>query len=163
VPVSIIGLQDADKIGHAGTIAVFGHNRNGSIGRGLAPLPNPQEEIGDVFHGVLSCSQSWRRTPASGAAPLRSIKRKAGGRYAAGLVLQLPARGSGSVALQSVDLIGSTEHLVDAIAHRYGLTELTYARPSESGWVRPSLGLITVEDVRSARHRWHVSDVRSRG
>jgi hypothetical protein len=29
----------------------------------------------------------------------RSIKRKAGGRYAADLVLQLPARGSGSVAL----------------------------------------------------------------
>jgi hypothetical protein len=58
VPVSIIGLQDADKIGHAGTIAIFGHNRNRSIGRALAPLPNPQEEIGDLFHGVLCCSQS---------------------------------------------------------------------------------------------------------
>jgi len=32
----------------------------------------------------------------------RSIKKKAGGRYAADLVLQLPARGSGSVALHSV-------------------------------------------------------------
>ena len=42
VPVLIVGLQDADKIGHAGSIAVFGHNRNLSIGRGLAPLPNPQ-------------------------------------------------------------------------------------------------------------------------
>ena len=31
----------------------------------------------------------------------RSIKKKAGGRYAADLVLQLPARGSGSVALHS--------------------------------------------------------------
>jgi len=29
------------------------------------------------------------------------IKKKAGGRYAADLVLQLPARGSGSVALHS--------------------------------------------------------------
>jgi hypothetical protein len=29
----------------------------------------------------------------------RSIKKKAGGRYAADLVLQLPARGSGSVAM----------------------------------------------------------------
>jgi hypothetical protein len=38
----IVGLQDADKIGHAGSIPVFGHNRNLSIGRGLAPLPNPQ-------------------------------------------------------------------------------------------------------------------------
>jgi hypothetical protein len=41
VPVLIVGLQDADKIGHAGSIPVFGHNRNLSIGRGLAPLPNP--------------------------------------------------------------------------------------------------------------------------
>jgi hypothetical protein len=37
-----IGLQDADKIGHAGSIPVFGHNRNPSIGRELPPLPNPQ-------------------------------------------------------------------------------------------------------------------------
>jgi hypothetical protein len=41
VPLLIAGLQDADKIGHAGSIPVFGHNRNLSIGRGLAPLPNP--------------------------------------------------------------------------------------------------------------------------
>jgi hypothetical protein len=54
VPFLIAGLQDADKIGHAGSIPVFGDNRNLSIGPGLAPVPNPQEEIGDVFHGVLS-------------------------------------------------------------------------------------------------------------
>ncbi len=72
-------------------------------------------------------------------------------------------RASGSVALQSVDLIGSTEHLVVAIAHPYGVTELTLAPPSESGWARPSLGLFTVEHVRSASHRCHVSDVRCGG
>jgi hypothetical protein len=37
----------------------------------------------------------------SGNAPLDQ-KKKAGGNYAADLVLQLPARGSGSVALHSV-------------------------------------------------------------
>jgi hypothetical protein len=42
VPVLIVGLQDADKIGHAGLIPVFGHNRNLGIGLGSAPLPNPQ-------------------------------------------------------------------------------------------------------------------------
>jgi hypothetical protein len=42
VPVLIVGLQDADKNGHAGSISVFGHNRNLSIGRGLASLPNRQ-------------------------------------------------------------------------------------------------------------------------
>jgi hypothetical protein len=41
VLVLIVGLQDADKIGHAGSILVFGHSRNLSIGRGLAPLPKP--------------------------------------------------------------------------------------------------------------------------
>jgi hypothetical protein len=51
----IVRLQDANKIGHAGSIPVFGHNRNLSIGRGLAPLPNP-EEIGDVFHGIPSAT-----------------------------------------------------------------------------------------------------------
>jgi hypothetical protein len=52
----IAGLQDADKIGHAGSIPVFGHDRSLSIRRGLAPLPNPWEEIGDVFHGALSAT-----------------------------------------------------------------------------------------------------------
>jgi len=57
----------------------------------------------------------------------RSIKRKAGGRYAADLVLQLPARRAGSVALHS-SFIGSTEHLVDAIAREYEVTVLRCAR-----------------------------------
>ena len=56
VPVLIVGLQDADKIGHTRSITVFGHSRNLSIGRGLAPLPKPHYEIGDVFHGVLSAA-----------------------------------------------------------------------------------------------------------
>jgi hypothetical protein len=43
---------------------------------------------------------------------------KAGGHYAAGLLLQLPARGAGSVALHSA-LIGSTGYVVDAIARGY--------------------------------------------
>jgi hypothetical protein len=49
----IVRLQDANKIGHAGSIAVFGHNRNLCIGGGLAPWPNPEQETGDVFHGIL--------------------------------------------------------------------------------------------------------------
>jgi hypothetical protein len=56
VLVLIVGLQDADKIGHAGSILVFGHSRNLNIGRGLAPLPNPHQEIGGIFHGVLSAA-----------------------------------------------------------------------------------------------------------
>ena len=71
-----------------------------------------------------SCSQPWQRTLfRSGEASLD--QEKAGGRYAAGLVLQLPVRGPGSVALRSVNLIGSTEHLVDAIAHGYEVAKLT--------------------------------------
>jgi hypothetical protein len=62
----------------------------------------------------------------------RSIKRKAGGCYAADLVLQLPARGAGSVALHAA-FIGSTEHLVGAIAREYAVTVLRSARTSESG------------------------------
>ena len=57
----------------------------------------------------------------SGNAPLD--QEKAGGRYAAGLILQLPARGAGSVALHSA-FIGSTQHLVDAIVRRYEVTLL---------------------------------------
>ena len=52
----------------------------------------------------------------SGNAPLD--QEKAGGRYAADLVLQLPARGTGSVALQSA-LRDSTGYVVDAIARGY--------------------------------------------
>jgi hypothetical protein len=42
VPLFIVRLQDADKISHARSIPVFSLNRNLSIGRGLAPLPNPE-------------------------------------------------------------------------------------------------------------------------
>lgn len=57
----------------------------------------------------------------SGIAPF--ARRKAGGRYTAGLVLQLPARAAGSVAFHSA-LIVSTEHLVVAIVRGYGETIL---------------------------------------
>jgi predicted alpha/beta superfamily hydrolase len=50
----IVGLQDPDKISHAGSISVSNHSRNRSIGRGLASLPEPHQEIGDVSHGVLA-------------------------------------------------------------------------------------------------------------
>jgi hypothetical protein len=48
---------------------------------------------------------------------------KAGGRYATDLALQLPAR----VRFRcfALRIIGSTEHLVDAIAHEYERTVLT--------------------------------------
>jgi hypothetical protein len=54
--VFIVRLQDADKISHARSIPVFSPNRNPSNGRELAPLPNPEQEISDVFHGVLSAA-----------------------------------------------------------------------------------------------------------
>ena len=57
----------------------------------------------------------------SGNSPLN--QEKAGGRYAADLILQLPARGAGSVALHSA-FIGSTGHVVDAIARGYEMTLL---------------------------------------
>jgi len=52
----------------------------------------------------------------------RSIKRKAGGRYATDLALQLPAR----VRFRcfALRIIGSTGHLVDAIARGYEVTVL---------------------------------------
>jgi hypothetical protein len=59
----------------------------------------------------------------SGSATLD--QEKAGGRCAADLVLQLPARGAGSVALHSA-FIDSTEHLVDAIALGYEVIVLRY-------------------------------------
>ena len=46
------------------------------------------------------------------------MESKAGGHYAADLVLQLPTRGSGSVAYHSAS-IRSTARLVDAIAREY--------------------------------------------
>ena len=41
VLILIVGPQDADKIGHAGSVSIFGHSRNLGVGRGLAPLPKP--------------------------------------------------------------------------------------------------------------------------
>jgi len=51
-----LGLQDADKIGHAGWVLVFGRSCNFSNRRGLAPLPKPRQEVGDAFHGALSAA-----------------------------------------------------------------------------------------------------------
>jgi hypothetical protein len=66
----------------------------------------------------------------SANAPL--YQEKAGGRYAAGLLLQLPARGAGSVALHSA-FTGSTGYVVDAIARGYEMTVLKSVRTGESG------------------------------
>ncbi|MBP0115131.1 MULTISPECIES: hypothetical protein [Bradyrhizobium] len=96
--VPIVGLQDADKISHAGLISVFGHSGHLNIGCRLVRLPKPYEEIGDVSHGVLSAPTVTVDTK-SGILPL---DQESGGRYAAGPVLQLPARGTGSVALHCV-------------------------------------------------------------
>jgi hypothetical protein len=57
------------------------------------------------------------------AATRGSIKGKAGGRYAADLVLQLPARGPVPL-LFTPHSLGSIEHLVDAIARGYEVTLL---------------------------------------
>jgi hypothetical protein len=71
----------------------------------------------------------------------RSVKRKAGGRYAADLVLQLPVRGP--VPLHSAfNLIGNTWCLLTPLhagmANPYQSTPAT-----ESAWIRLSLGLVT--------------------
>ncbi|MBB4370764.1 hypothetical protein GGD63_003559 [Bradyrhizobium sp. cir1] len=71
VLVLIVGLQDPDKISHAGSIPVFGNSRNLSIGCGLALLPEPHEEIGDVSHGVFSAAKRGSRHQLSGNAPLK--------------------------------------------------------------------------------------------
>jgi hypothetical protein len=57
----IVDLQDADKIGHTGSIPVFDPNRNLGIGRGPVPLPKPHEQISDVSHGVLSAANYGSR------------------------------------------------------------------------------------------------------
>jgi hypothetical protein len=112
-----------------------GQNRPCWIDPGFRPEPQPEywtragpfakPAVGDqrCFSWRTLCSQLWQWTLITGAATRRSIKRKADGRYAADLVLQLPARGAGSVALHSA-FIGSTEHLVDAIARGYEVTVL---------------------------------------
>ena len=53
LPGLIVGLQDPDKICHAGSILVFGRSRNLRQGRG-GWLPEPHQKIGDVSHGLLS-------------------------------------------------------------------------------------------------------------
>ena len=67
----IVGLQDPDKISHAGSILVFGKSRNLRIGRVLAPLPKPHQEIGDVSHGVFPAVDRGSRHQLSGNAPLK--------------------------------------------------------------------------------------------
>jgi hypothetical protein len=57
---------------------------------------------------------------------------KAGGRYAADLIPQLPARAAGSVALHS-PWMGSIGYVVDAIARGYEMTVPKWVRFSESG------------------------------
>ena len=57
----------------------------------------------------------------SGNAPLD--QEKAGGHYVADLILQLPARRAGSVALHFA-FIGSIGYVVDAIARGYEMTVL---------------------------------------
>jgi hypothetical protein len=131
VLVLIVRLQDANKIGHAGSIAVFGRNRNPRIRRGLAPLPNPEQQIGDVFHGVLSATNRGsgnqllqRQRAARSGEGRRALRRRpcpatAGSR-------------AGSVALPSA-FTGSTGHPVDAIARGYEATVLRSPRTNESG------------------------------
>ncbi|MGV7211856.1 hypothetical protein [Bradyrhizobium sp. UFLA05-112] len=60
-----------------------------------------------------------------------SIKAKAGGRYTADLVLQLPARGPVPL-LFALRSLGSTGHLDDAIAREYEVTVLRYGLASDS-------------------------------
>jgi len=127
----IVGLQDPNKICHTGSISVFSRSRNLSLGRG-GRLPEPHQKIGDVSHGVLSAPT--RAVSIGWAAKRRWIGRRAGGHYAAGLVPQMPARRAGSVAFHS-GCIGSTKHLVGAIARRYevAILKLTWAQV-DSGW-----------------------------
>jgi hypothetical protein len=53
LPVSIVGLQDADKVRHAGLIPVIGRDWHLKIWCGLA-LPKPPHEIGNLLHGAHS-------------------------------------------------------------------------------------------------------------
>ena len=53
LPVAIVGLQDADKVRHAGPIPVIGRDWHLKIWCGLA-LPKPPHEIGNLLHGAHS-------------------------------------------------------------------------------------------------------------
>ena len=101
IQLLVAGLQDADEIRHAGAIPIFDRDRSLCIARGLAPWPNPQEEISDVFHGVLR-SRPWR-----------------GRKRPAGVTPQTLSRncrlGSGSIAVHFA-FMGSIGHMVEAIA-----------------------------------------------
>jgi hypothetical protein len=63
--------------------------------------------VADQFKRAVSGLRKWH-TPAANrggghyfrSGELRSVRRKAGGRYAADLALQLPVRGAGSVAFR---------------------------------------------------------------
>jgi hypothetical protein len=61
LPVSIVGLQDADKVRHAGPIPVIGRDWHLKIWCGLA-LPKPPHEIGNLLHGAHS-ERGARSTP----------------------------------------------------------------------------------------------------
>jgi hypothetical protein len=61
VAVLIVGLQDADKIGHAGSIPVFGDSRNLSIGPGFTfnnQPPNARDREADLAasSGLSKCA-----------------------------------------------------------------------------------------------------------
>lgn len=50
-----MGLQDADKISHAGSVRFVGLSGNSNIRCGLVPLPHPAEKIGDLLHDACFC------------------------------------------------------------------------------------------------------------
>jgi hypothetical protein len=89
VPVLIVRLQDANKIGHAGSIPVFGHNRVSDAGWLLCQTRTRRSAIFFMAYSLQTTvavkTNYWRGGP-----PLD--QEKVGGRYAADLVLQLPAR-----------------------------------------------------------------------
>ena len=53
LPVSIVSLQYADKVRHAGPISFIGRDRRLKVWCGLA-LPKPPHEIGNLLHGAHS-------------------------------------------------------------------------------------------------------------
>lgn len=53
LPISIVGLQDADEVRHAGPIPFIGRDWHLKIRCGLA-LPKPPHEIGNLLHGAHS-------------------------------------------------------------------------------------------------------------
>jgi hypothetical protein len=73
------------------------------------PLCQTRGRRSAIFFMAASLQPTVVVDTITGAATRGSIKIKAGGRDAADLVLQLPARGAGSVAFHS-PFIGSTEH-----------------------------------------------------